>query len=271
MGITALRRAAAISCVGAWIGAFSLAGQGQTRSIADRVYSDTQASRGQQLYQKECVACHGAAKDGFRDARLVRFARALARSGALVLTPDLEGLRRFRVTEESVGQIVEAQRALRSRTDLVEGGRVSLIGISFAGTLSLLAAADPVIRDSVPAVLSFGGYADLEGLVRHWLEAAPEAPPGEYPVECYGRVIAILNNLDPLVPEVERDPLREGLERFLREKRPPPRPPDLGGMASDLWDAATTLGPTRPDLVERIVLAAGPGARPRTYRRGAMR
>lgn len=64
MGITALRRAAAISCVGAWIGAFSLAGQGQTRSIADRVYSDTQASRGQQLYQKECVACHGAALEG---------------------------------------------------------------------------------------------------------------------------------------------------------------------------------------------------------------
>ena len=206
------------------------------------------------------VACHGAAKEGFRDARLVRFARALARSGSVVLAPDLEDLRCFRVTEESVGRIVEAQRALCSRTDLVQGGRASLIGISFAGTLSLLAAADPGVRDSVPAVLSFGGYADLEGLIRYWLEAAPESPPGEYPVESYGKVIAILNNLDPLVPEAEREPLREGLERFLREKRPPPRPPDLGVMAADLWDAATTVGPTRPDLVERIVLAAGPGA-----------
>jgi cytochrome c2 len=42
----------------------SLAGHGQARSIADRVYSDTQATRGQQLYQKLCVNCHGATLEG---------------------------------------------------------------------------------------------------------------------------------------------------------------------------------------------------------------
>ena len=42
----------------------SLDGQGQARSIADRVYSDTQATRGQQLYQKLCVNCHGATLEG---------------------------------------------------------------------------------------------------------------------------------------------------------------------------------------------------------------
>ena len=36
----------------------------QARSIADRVYSDVQATRGQQLYQKLCVTCHGAALEG---------------------------------------------------------------------------------------------------------------------------------------------------------------------------------------------------------------
>jgi mono/diheme cytochrome c family protein len=36
----------------------------QVRSIADRVYSDAQATRGQQLYQKQCVTCHGAALEG---------------------------------------------------------------------------------------------------------------------------------------------------------------------------------------------------------------
>jgi mono/diheme cytochrome c family protein len=36
----------------------------QMRSIADRVYSDTQATRGQQLYQTLCVNCHGAALEG---------------------------------------------------------------------------------------------------------------------------------------------------------------------------------------------------------------
>jgi mono/diheme cytochrome c family protein len=42
----------------------SLPGHGQARSVADRVYSDTQATRGQQLYQKVCVTCHGPTLDG---------------------------------------------------------------------------------------------------------------------------------------------------------------------------------------------------------------
>ena len=58
------RRVAGVVCVGALVGALSLAGHGQARSIADRVYSDAQATRGQQLYQKQCVTCHGAALEG---------------------------------------------------------------------------------------------------------------------------------------------------------------------------------------------------------------
>lgn len=64
MPLTAVRRSAGIICVGALVAALSLAGHGQSRSIADRVYSDAQATRGQQLYQKLCVNCHGAALDG---------------------------------------------------------------------------------------------------------------------------------------------------------------------------------------------------------------
>ena len=48
----------------AFVGALSLAGHGQARSIADRVYSDAQATRGQQLYQKQCLSCHGTALEG---------------------------------------------------------------------------------------------------------------------------------------------------------------------------------------------------------------
>ena len=58
------RRVAGIACAGALIAALSLAGHGQARSVADRVYSDTQATRGQQLYQKMCVTCHGTTLEG---------------------------------------------------------------------------------------------------------------------------------------------------------------------------------------------------------------
>jgi mono/diheme cytochrome c family protein len=64
LGSAALRRAAGIGCVTAFVAALSLAGHGQTRSIGDRVYADSQATRGQQLYEKLCVNCHGASLEG---------------------------------------------------------------------------------------------------------------------------------------------------------------------------------------------------------------
>jgi mono/diheme cytochrome c family protein len=51
--------------LGVWAFVLALTGEAQqARSIDDRVYSDAQATRGQQLYQKDCVTCHGAALEG---------------------------------------------------------------------------------------------------------------------------------------------------------------------------------------------------------------
>jgi mono/diheme cytochrome c family protein len=59
------RRAVAILTFGALAGATSPAAQtGQTRSIVDRVYAETQAARGQLLYKTSCVTCHGDALQG---------------------------------------------------------------------------------------------------------------------------------------------------------------------------------------------------------------
>jgi mono/diheme cytochrome c family protein len=63
-GTTVWRRATGIACVAGWIGTLSLTGHAQTRSIADRVYTDAQATRGQQLYEKQCTSCHGASLEG---------------------------------------------------------------------------------------------------------------------------------------------------------------------------------------------------------------
>jgi mono/diheme cytochrome c family protein len=51
--------------VWAWAVSLALTGEAQqTRSVADRVYSDAQAARGLQIYQAQCVTCHGAALEG---------------------------------------------------------------------------------------------------------------------------------------------------------------------------------------------------------------
>jgi len=50
---------------GAIVGALSMIGHArQTRTVTDGVYSDVQASRGQQVYQTQCVMCHGPALQG---------------------------------------------------------------------------------------------------------------------------------------------------------------------------------------------------------------
>ena len=49
----------------ALVGAICLiAHAGEAQTVADRVFADVQAMRGQQIYQVQCVACHGAALDG---------------------------------------------------------------------------------------------------------------------------------------------------------------------------------------------------------------
>jgi mono/diheme cytochrome c family protein len=53
-----------MACAVAFMAALSMAAHGQARSVADRVYSDTQATRGQQLYQKLCVTCHAPSLEG---------------------------------------------------------------------------------------------------------------------------------------------------------------------------------------------------------------
>jgi mono/diheme cytochrome c family protein len=64
-GATAARRAAGVAFFVAVIGSLSFAGRaGQARTPSDRVYSDGQAARGQQLYKTQCVECHGEALEG---------------------------------------------------------------------------------------------------------------------------------------------------------------------------------------------------------------
>jgi mono/diheme cytochrome c family protein len=71
------RAVVGFSCCVALVGAISLVVQavspaeaqsakadGQARTVADRVYGDAQATRGQQIYQAQCLACHGAALEG---------------------------------------------------------------------------------------------------------------------------------------------------------------------------------------------------------------
>jgi mono/diheme cytochrome c family protein len=65
MDMRFFRRTAGIACFSAFVGVIFLNGlAGQSRAVTDRVYSDAQAARGQQLYKAQCVTCHGESLEG---------------------------------------------------------------------------------------------------------------------------------------------------------------------------------------------------------------
>jgi dienelactone hydrolase len=151
---------------------------------------------------------------GIDEPRLVGFARHIAERGYVVVTAELPDLKAYAITARTSDMIEDAARGLATRADLGADGRVGLIGISFAGGLSVVAAGRPAIRDSVAFVLSLGGHSDLPRTLRYLctgrLQDASIRPPHDY-----GVVIILLGTADRLVPADQVAPLRRGILTFL--------------------------------------------------------
>ena len=110
------------------------------------------------------VLVHGAAPEGKDDARLVRLAHSLAAADRLVFVPDLE-LKHRRFAARDVERIVSSIAAL-SDHPAASTERVQVVGISYGGSFSLIAAADERVRDTIEQIAVFGAYFDLVGYIQ---------------------------------------------------------------------------------------------------------
>ena len=99
---------------------------------------------------------------GIEEPRLTALADDLAGAGVKVMAMALPDLQAYRITPRATDVIEDAVTWMSMRPDLAPDGRVGIVGISFAGGLSISAASRPAIRDKVAFVLSFGGHGDLE-------------------------------------------------------------------------------------------------------------
>jgi dienelactone hydrolase len=107
----------------------------------------------------------GVTRRGRLHPKVQRLARALARTGDLVLVPDLPGMRSGEVTTRTVAAMIAVSHAAIDRPD-ARGGRVALLGVSVGATLCLLSAEDPSLRDNVTVVAGIAPYVDLREVVR---------------------------------------------------------------------------------------------------------
>jgi pimeloyl-ACP methyl ester carboxylesterase len=103
----------------------------------------------------------GAARQGKNDERVVRLARALAKTGRTVFVPSLE-LAERRFVQRDIDRLVASIEALSQRSD----GSVVVVGISYGGSFGLIAAADDRVAGDIEQVAVFGAYFDVVGLIQ---------------------------------------------------------------------------------------------------------
>ncbi len=164
------------------------------------------------------VLAHGVHRLGIEEPRLKAFSRALASTGIAVLTPELRELADYRVDPRSIETIGLAVTELRAR---LEARRVGLVGMSFAGGLVLMAAADPRFAPSIGFVASVGGHDDLGRVLRFFVTNTIERPDGSVEAlqaHTYGPMVLVYSHIEAFFPEADAGAAREALRYWLWEE-----------------------------------------------------
>jgi pimeloyl-ACP methyl ester carboxylesterase len=172
---------------------------------------------------KAVILVAGLSELGCRHPKLIALSRVLADKGLLVVTPDIREFRQFQISAEPINQVLFWYKQIPS----IEGGgkvrTTGLVGISFSGTLVLMTAAKPEIRDSVGFVAAVGPYFDLMRCTREWFASGPEYTAREdYPTRFYAKWIMMLAALEMIPNPDDRLYLRKVLNSLLLQQKVPP-------------------------------------------------
>ncbi|MDH4066340.1 MAG: hypothetical protein OEW19_18210, partial [Acidobacteriota bacterium] len=189
-------------------------------AVPARVYRPAQG------FARAIVLVPGVHRDGIDEARLVGLANDLAETGYGVLTVAAPDLQRFRITPAVTDVIEDAVRWASEQRALAPDGRVGVLGVSFSGGLSIVAAGRAGIRDRVAFLLSFGGHGDL-ARVMHYLSSGEvrgdivRARQSQvvlgaehvqvHPPHDYGVAVVLLTLAGRLVPPAQVGPLSAGI------------------------------------------------------------
>ncbi len=165
------------------------------------------------------VLVHGVHRLGIEEPRLQRFARAIAASGVIVLTPEVAEIADYRVDPRSIETIGAAAETLERR--LPAGHPPGVMGMSFAGGLSLLAASDPRFAPHIGFVVAVGAHDDLARVSRFFatdLVEPPEGPPTHLKAHPYGALVLIYGRADRFFPPEDVDAARDAIRLWLWEE-----------------------------------------------------
>lgn len=178
--------------------------------------------------RRTALLTSGLHASGIDEPRLVRLARHVAASHIAVVTPDIPELSRFEIAPAITDAIEDAAVWLAADATLAPDGTAALMGISFSGGLSIVAAGRPSLARRIAYVLSLGGHDDIARVLRYLctgteprpvpdvqLGAAGGGAPFVLPPHDYGVAVILLSLADRVVPAPQVDRLRAGVRQYL--------------------------------------------------------
>jgi dienelactone hydrolase len=156
---------------------------------------------------------------GIDEPRFVGFAKDLAAQGRPVLTVELPDLAQYQITARTTDMIEDAAAWTMRRPEYFgPDGRIAMMGISFGGGLTLVAAGRATIRNGVAVVMSFGGHGDLPRTLRY-LCTGVQPDGAKRPPHDYGLAIVLLGAAARVVPADQVQPLQTAILSFLEASR----------------------------------------------------
>ena len=176
------------------------------------------------------VLLHGVHHLGIEDPRMWNLARALAGAGVLVMTPELQDLADYRVTARTIDVIGDSAVVLSTRMQR----EVGVIGLSFAGGLSLLAATRPEYAPRIGFVMAIGAHDDMGRVARFFAAnviARPDGTETTLAAHEYGVLVLAYAHLEDFFSPQDVPVAREALRQWLWEK------PDAVKVAARLTPA----------------------------------
>jgi acetyl esterase/lipase len=173
------------------------------------------------------MVVHGVHYLGMDEPRLEAFASAIASCGLRVLTPELPNIKDYHIGPSSIATIGDAatwlaeQSPPRGKKSLVTP--VGIMGLSFSGSLSLLAAAEPQYHPYIKFVVAVGSEDEMSRVANYYLTGSALRPNGNTEILTpheYGALVLEYESLEDFVPAPDRDAVRLVLRNHLYEDLP---------------------------------------------------
>jgi hypothetical protein len=164
------------------------------------------------------VLAHGVHRLGIDEPRLVGLARSFSAAGLRVLTPQLADLADYHVARADADTIGQAALAF---APWCGRAKVGFVGVSFAGSLGLIAALDDRYQDAFAFVGTVGSYYDLSQTLRFLVTNEARGPDGREPglkAHDYGALVLAYDHAGEFFAPADVEPAKQALRLKLYER-----------------------------------------------------